>query len=145
MERKNSRWTTKYESLSEMCIVQHVEMKSVFTFQPIKRLVFTTVKSAKPAATFWIFLLRTKNRQLCCLAVTVHIILQERRAATTEKKNHLLFWRNFSANHSQAHPYMNQKRYKFFHLWHNRVDTPLVDTVIQNFIYIIIFYTFSLH
>ena len=52
IERKNCVWTTKYERLSEMCIVQHVEMKSVFTFQPIKRLVSTTVKSAKPAATF---------------------------------------------------------------------------------------------
>ena len=35
-----------------MCIVQHVENKSVFKFQPKKRLVSTTVKSAKPAATF---------------------------------------------------------------------------------------------
>ena len=35
-----------------MCIVQHVEMKSVFTLQPIKRLVSTTVNNAKPAATF---------------------------------------------------------------------------------------------
>ena len=52
IERKNCVWTTKYERLSEMCIVQHVEMKSVFTFQRTKRLVFTTVKSAKPAATF---------------------------------------------------------------------------------------------
>ena len=57
-----------------MCIVQHVEMKSVFTFQPIKQLVSTTVKSAKPVVTFWIFLLRTKNRRLCCLVVTVHIV-----------------------------------------------------------------------
>ena len=30
----------------------HVETKSVFTIQPIKRLVSTTVKSAKTAATF---------------------------------------------------------------------------------------------
>ena len=52
IERKDYVWTTKYERLSEMCIVQHVEMKSVFTFQPIKRLVSTTVKSVKPAATF---------------------------------------------------------------------------------------------
>ena len=52
MERKNCEWKTKCEKLSEMCIVQHVEMKSVFTFQPIKRLVSTTVKSAKPVATF---------------------------------------------------------------------------------------------
>ena len=40
------------ERLMEMCNVQHVEMKSVFTFHPIKRLVSTTVKSSKPAATF---------------------------------------------------------------------------------------------
>ena len=52
MERKKCAWTTKYERTLAMCIVQHVEMKSVFTFRPIKRLVFTTVKSAKPAATF---------------------------------------------------------------------------------------------
>ena len=52
LERKNFVWTFKYERLSEMYIVQHVEMKSVFTFQPIKRLVSTTVKSAKPVAMF---------------------------------------------------------------------------------------------
>ena len=50
--RKNCVWTTKYKRLLEMCIVHYVETKSVFTFQPIKRLVSTTVKSAKPAATF---------------------------------------------------------------------------------------------
>ena len=47
MERKNC--VTKYEKLSEMCIFPHVQ--SVFTFQPMKRLVSTTVKSAKPAVT----------------------------------------------------------------------------------------------
>ena len=91
LDRKNCVWTTKYKRLSEMCIVQHVEIKSVFRFQPIKRLVSTTVKSAKLAATFWIFLLRSKNRQLCCWAVTVHIVLQERRVVITTKKNHLRF------------------------------------------------------
>ena len=74
-----------------MCVVQHVEMKNVFSFQPINRLVSTTVKSAKPDATFCILLLRTKNQQLCCLVVTVHIVLQGKRVATTEKKNHLQF------------------------------------------------------
>ena len=59
--------------------------------QPIKRQVSTTVKSSKPAATFRIFLLRSKNRQLCCLAVTVHIDLPERRVAITKKRIHLLF------------------------------------------------------
>ena len=74
-----------------MCVVQHVELKSVFTFQLTKRLVSTTVKSAKPAATFRIFFSMTKNLQLCCLAVTVHIVLQERRVATMKKKYHLHF------------------------------------------------------
>ena len=74
-----------------MCIVPHVETKNVFTFQPMKRLVSTTVKSAKLAATFWIFLLGTKNRKLCRLAVTVHIALPERRVAITKKVSHLHF------------------------------------------------------
>ena len=52
IERKNFVRTTKYEGLSEMCIVQHVETKKVFLFQPIKRQVSTTVKSAKLAAKF---------------------------------------------------------------------------------------------
>ena len=51
IERKNCVWTLKYEKLSEMCIVQQVEMKSVFTFQPLKQIISTTVKSAKPAVT----------------------------------------------------------------------------------------------
>ena len=74
-----------------MCNVQHVEMKNVFTFEPIKPLVSTTVKSAKPAATFCILLLSTKNRHICSLAGTVHIVLEETRVATTKKKNHLHF------------------------------------------------------
>ena len=53
--KKNCVGTTS--RLLEMCIVQHVQ--SVFTFQPRKRLLSTTVKSAKAAATSWIFLLRT--------------------------------------------------------------------------------------
>ena len=52
MARKKCVWATKYERLSEMGFVHHVEMKSVFTFQPIKRLVSTTVENAKPAVTF---------------------------------------------------------------------------------------------
>ena len=50
IERENCAWTTS--RLLEMCIVPHVELKSVFTFQPIERLVSTTVKGSKLAATF---------------------------------------------------------------------------------------------
>ena len=35
VKRKNCVWATKYKRLLEMCIVQIVEMKSVFRFQPI--------------------------------------------------------------------------------------------------------------
>ena len=142
IERKNCVWRTKYERLSEMFIVQHVEMKSVFTFQPIKSLVFTTVKSAKPAATSWIFLLRTKNRQLCCLAVTVHIALQERRVATT--KDHLHFWRNSSANHNQAHPNLNQKRTNQVQIWNKRIRFLLGDDLSRKFNFQIILFNFNL-
>ena len=51
-KEKDCVGTTKYKRLLEMCFVQHVEMKSVFTFQPIERLLSTTVKSAIPDATF---------------------------------------------------------------------------------------------
>ena len=47
IERKNCLWTTKFDRLMEMCIVQHVEMKSVLTFQTVKRLVSTIVKKCK--------------------------------------------------------------------------------------------------
>ena len=42
----------KMNSLLEMCIIHQVEMKSVVIFQPLKRLVPTNVRSAKPATTF---------------------------------------------------------------------------------------------
>ena len=100
LEGKNCAWTTKYKRLMKMCYVQHVETKSVFTFLPIKRPVSTAVESAKPAATFWIFLLRTKNRQICCLAEMVIIVLQARRVTPTKKWRNLQFWWNFSANHN---------------------------------------------
>ena len=144
IERKNCVWTTKYERLSEMCIVQHLEMKSVFTFQRIKRLVFTTVKSAKPAATFWIFLLRTKNRQLCCLVVTVPLVLQRKRVATTKKKNHLHFWRKFSATHNQAHPNLNQISLKLVEIWNKRTRFLLADDLSGIFIFQIILFIFNL-
>ena len=115
----------------------------VFTFPPIKRLVSTTVKSAKPAATFWIFLLRTKNRQLCCLAGRVHIVSQERRIATTKKKSHLHFW-NFSANQFQAKQIPHQKRLKWVQLWNERIRFLLVDDLSNIFNFQIILFNFNL-
>ena len=109
-----------------------------------KSLVSATVKSAKPAATFKIFLSRTKNRQLCCLPVMVHITLQERRVATTKKRNILHFCKNFPTNHNQAHRNLSQKREKSIHIWQNQVETPLVNAVNQKLFDFFILYTFSL-
>ena len=61
------------KTLLGICIAQHVQTKSVFALQLTKTPVFLTVESSKPAFTCWIFLLRTRNRQLCCLVVMVHI------------------------------------------------------------------------
>ena len=145
IERKNCVWTTRYERLSEMCIVQHVETKSVFTFQLIKKLVFTTVKSAKHAATFWILRLRTKNGQLCCLVVTVHIVLQEGRVMTTKKKSPLHFWRSFSANHNQAHTNLNEKRTNRVQIWNKRIRFLLADDLSHILYFYIILFNFNLH
>ena len=140
MERKKCAWTSS--RLLEMCFVQHVEMKSVFTFQPIKWIVSTTKKSAKPAVTIWIFPLKTKNRKLCCLVVRVHIVLQERRVGIT--RNHLHFWKNFSANHHQGHPNLNQKKLKRVQIWNKRIRFLLVDDLRNIFNFQIIWFNFNL-
>ena len=84
-------------------------------------------KKCKACCQVLNILLRTKNRQLFCLVVTVHIDLPERRVATTKKKNHLHFWRNFSANHNQAHPNPNQKRTNRVQIWNKRIRFLLAD------------------
>ena len=141
--KKNCVWTTKYEKLLEMCIVQHVKMKSVFSFPPLKRLISTTVKSAKIAATFWIFLLRTKKRQLCCLAVTVHIVLQKRRVATTKKKKHLLFWR-ISTPIRSKHSHPRQNRLNWVQIWKKRIRFFLADNLSDIFFFQIFLFNFNL-
>ena len=121
-------------------------MKSVFTIQPIKLLVSLSVKSAEPAATFLLLILRTKNRHLWCLAVRVHIVLQGRRIATINKKNHLHFWRNFSANHNQAHPNLNQKRLKWVQIWNKTFFLSIGRWFLSDiFIFQIIFFSISIY
>ena len=108
-----------------MCIVQHVQTKSVFTRQSTKILVPTTLKNAKTAFTYLIVLLRTKNRQKFCL---VHCFAKK-TSGGWEKEIHLHFWRLFSANHNQTHQRLYHKKQKSFHSLHNRFDSPLVETV----------------
>ena len=64
----------------------------------------TNLCNAGRAATFWRFLLRTKNQQVCCLALMVRIVLSERRVVNAKLRNQLLFWKNFTADHFQLHP-----------------------------------------
>ena len=127
-----------------MCFVQHAQTRSVFTFQQTKILVFRTVTIAKPALTRCVFPLRTKIRHLCCLVWMVHIGLQKHWVATFKKEIHLSFRGNLSVTHKQAHPNVSQKGQKSFFLWHNRVESPLVDTVKQNLFSFLTFYIFSL-
>ena len=129
--------------LLELAIVQHVQTKSVLTCQPTKILVSTTVKSSTPAPTCSIFHLRIENWHLVFLVEIVHIIMQERRVVFGKKKNPLHFCRNLSANHNHAHPNLHHSGKNSFHLWHNPVDSALVDTVNQKFICILILYTCS--
>ena len=117
--------------------------ENVFSFQRTKPPVSMAVRRAKPALTGWIFLLRTKTKQLFCFVVMVRIALPENRFTNTKKKNHVRFWRNFPAKHNQGHTNLNRIKQKSFLLWHNPVDSTLVETVNQNIISIFLSNTFS--
>ena len=89
--------------------------------------------------------LRTKNQQLCCLAVMAHIALSKRRIVTTKIENQLVFWKIFSSNHNQVYKNLFRERQKSFRSLHKRVDSPLIYTVNQTFICLLFLYTFNLH
>ena len=77
--------------------------------------VSTTVKSAKSAFTFWIFLLRTRKREFCCLVVMVTLFCQENESwpqETKTKQKPFPFLKLFAANHNLSHPFLNQKKAK---------------------------------
>ena len=132
------RYKGHLKILSEIFFVResifHPESVSISIYGKQTRKVVTFVFKAKLPATLWTLFSRTKNRQSCCFDLMVHIVLSKRRVFNTKMKNHLLFWKNFSANHSQPQPNLYRKLQKSFHLWHNRVGSPLVDTVNQKFI-----------
>ena len=68
-----------------------MKTKSVFTFQPSKLLVSTNVKGAKSAVMCLMLHSRNKSQHFLYLLEMVHIVLQKRRVATTNSKNHLFF------------------------------------------------------
>ena len=109
IKRKNCVWTTKYERLSEMCIVQHVETKNLFTFQPTKRLDSTTVKNAKLAATFWMFLLRTKTDNY---VVWRWRYIFAREASRNYEKKTISIFKNFLRQSQTRTPELERKKVK---------------------------------
>ena len=117
------RIKNQFNMLLEICIVQHGQPKSAFTCLPKKILVFTTVKSAKPALMCLIVRLRNKKRQKLYLVEISRIVLQRTRVATTKKKNHLHFWRKFPTNQNQAHQ-LYHKRKKNPSIYRISVSTP---------------------
>ena len=50
------------------------------------------------------------------------------------KKIHFHFWRNFSANHHQAHSNLNQKRLKWVQVWNKRIRFLLANDLSNIFI-----------
>ena len=72
-----------------------------------------------------------------------HIVLQERRVATTKKKPSP-FWRNLSANHNQAHLNVNQKRTNQVQIWNKRIRFLLADELSNTFNFQIILFNFTL-
>ena len=140
--------STKYRK-KELCVDNKVRETVVDVFYPTcrnEKCVYistnrmTTFYDCKKLSTFWIFFSRTKKRQLCCLAVTVHIVLQGRRVATTKKEIHLQFWRNFSANHNQVHPNLKSRSFSNYGII---VPTPHWLTQLTKTSFTFSFYTLS--
>ena len=125
--RKSCVGTTTYKRLMELCIVHHVEMKSVFTFQPRKRLVFTSVRSVKPAATF------KDQKPTITLFGGDGTHCFAKNQPRLRKRKAISIFEDISPPITTKHVRTwFQKGQNLFHLWPNRVDTPLVDTVNQN-------------
>ena len=94
--------STKYRK-KELCVDNKVQENLGDVYCPIcrnekcvhsstnKTTIFYDCKKCKVCCQILNIAFKAKNRELCCLAVTVHIALQERRVATTKKKSHLDF------------------------------------------------------
>ena len=78
---------TIHMKLLEMCIVQHVETKSVFTFQSIKLLVSTIVKCTKPQLSCAEYSMQGTKANKTLFGGDGTYSIAKRRIGTT--KNHL--------------------------------------------------------
>ena len=119
------------------------QMKNVFTFQAVKFLAFTTVNFAKPALLCWITLLKTKNPAIVLFGGGgTHCFARKTNRGYTNKKPYP-FLKIFLRQSQSATPEPEQKAEKTFNLWHNRVESSLVDAPNWKFNPTLILHTFS--
>ena len=141
--RKNCVWTTKYMRLLEMRIVQHVEMKSVY-ISTNKTISFYDCKKCKACCHVLSIPFKDQKPTIMLLGGDGTHCLAKKTSPEYGKEKPSPFLRKFLRQSQPSTSEPEPKKQKLLHLWHNRVDTPLVDTVNQNFIYILI-YTLSVY
>ena len=105
-----------------------------FTCQLTKTLVSTTVKTLKPSVICLLF-----NLRIYIFCDSTHCFARK-RSRDYNKQKPFPFSKKING---QQHPNLFHRK-KSFHLWHKCIDFPLVDTVNEKFIWILILYTFSL-
>ena len=66
------------------------------------------------------------------------------RKTSRDYKKPSSFWRNFPANHNQAHPNLNQRRLNWVPTWNKRLRFLLVDDLSDLFIFQVILFNFNL-
>ena len=124
IKSKSCVWTTKYNRPLDMCSVQQGELKSEFTFQSKKKRLVCTNKKCIDCCHVSKIPFKTKIQQLCCVAVMVHIALQERPVATTIKQTFFPFLKFFIRQlQSSTHKFAPKKE-KNHSLYGIIVSTP---------------------
>ena len=136
-------WSTTFKGLLEIWIVQHVKTKGVFTFQPRKILVSTTVKRAHPAVECLIFHSKTKVN---------HDLIWWRR--------HHLLWKKEELRLRQIIPFLEKicppitiyhnrtrepKGKKWLRFWYKRGELPLAHKKSKTFNFWFNSYSFTLY
>ena len=82
-------------------------------FPPIKRLVSTTAKSAKPAITFWTFVLRTRNTIMLFVGDGTPCFAGK-TSRDYEKEKRSPFLKKFHRQSQSSTPEREPKKQKFF-------------------------------
>ena len=92
-----------------MFFVQHAQKKSVFTFQPSKITVSTTVKLSNFARTCLTFHLRKQKPIIILLGGYGSHCFAKTTSGDYQKEQPIPFWVELSANHIEPDPNLCQK------------------------------------